>query len=904
MTSEIKAIALKCEWSDRPLGIDTVAPRLSWVAQQGGRDCRQSAYRVVVGTVRELVARGQGDMWDSGFVRGNQCANIVYNGAPLQSSTRYYFSVQLMDKSENKGQISEVSYFETALLSQQEWEGCWIGMPCTGPAQLIRKEFTAEKEIAWARAYVAGLGYYELHINGRRIGDRVLEPGFTDYTKRVFYSTYDVTDALVKGENCVGVHLGTGWHKHPCFILQLNIQFTDGTQQSVYTEPAKWDMFISPITNTNIYMGENYDSRFEVTGWDTVSPDLIDRFPRQHWKVYANLMPSPFGEENPIYANVYHRSFICLESEAPGGRLEAQPIEPIRVVRTTSPVTLTSPKEGIYVADFGENIAGWVRFTMDSQGDDFLVLRHSEILFEDGTINQSYLKAAELYGSGATMQTEHYRTAAGLRTYEPKFTYHGFRFVQIEGCKTPPKPEDIVACVVHSDVTQRGFFKCSNALVNTLQDNILRTEKDNLHSIPTDCPQRDERMGWLNDMTARYEEAIYNFDMVHIYEKWAQDISDAQDPISGSIPDTAPLRRGQRPADPCTVSYLLVSDGLLNHCGDTRTVERQYENYKKWVNYLHRQSLDGILTYSYWGDWAAPKDYTTRQFCDAISAITPGELISTGYLYYNLRLMEKYANVLNKTEQAADFAARAEYIKTAFNREFFNSEAGSYSTGSQACNVFPLFLGLVPQGREQEVAAALNADVIAHDYHLTTGNLCTKYLLEQLAAYGYIDTAFRLLTQTTYPSWGYMIEMGATTIWERWEYATSQGMNSHNHPMYASVSAFFYKHLAGITVADASGFDRFTVKPYIPTDLDHAQAALNTVRGKVFSGWEKKDSGVLYTIEVPVGSQAECFLPFNGQSITESGKDLQEVEGVTVCGTKADRIHMRLGSGEYSFFIA
>ena len=900
MSQQITATRLKCEYFENPLGIDAQSPRFSFVPLQEGRNRRQSAYRIVVGTMHDIVAIGEGDMWDSGFVRSKACANIVYDGAPLKSGTRYYFSVQLKDADGEKGPISEVSCFETGLLQPGDWQGCFIGMPAQGPAQLLRREFTLDKPVAWARAYVAGLGYYELHINGSRIGDRVMEPGFTDYTKRVFYSVYDVTSNLVQGENCIGACVGSGWYKHPSLLLQLNIRYTDGTCTSVYTEPGKWDMLIAPITYTNIYTGENYDYRFEAEGWDRVCPDLTERFPRAGWRVYAAFMPSPAGDEHESYNDVYHKSYIALEAEAPGGRLEAQPIEPIRIVRRIHPVKIENPKPGIYVADFGENVAGWTHINAQTEKDALLALRHSEILFEDGTVNQSYLIAAELYGSGAQMQSDYFRTAGGKCELEPKFTYHGFRYVQIEGLSYEPEIEDIWACVVHSDVVQRGFFRCSDEMINRLQDIVLRTETDNLHSIPTDCPQRDERMGWLNDMTVRYEEAIYNFDMVHIYEKWAQDISDAQEPVSGAIPDTAPLKRGQRPADPCTASYLLVSDGLLDHCGDIRTVERQYESYKKWVDYLYRQSIDGILTYSYWGDWAGPTAYNSIQMNGAISAITPGELVSTGYLYYNLRLMEKYARLVHPSE-ADGFAARADKVRDAFNREFFRPETGTYATGSQACNVLPLFLGIVPQGREADVAAALNADVVAKDYHLSTGNLCTKYVPEQLTRYGYTDTAFKLITQTTYPSWGYMLSMGATTVWERWEYATSTGMNSHNHPMYASISAYFYKYLAGIAAAPASGFDSLTICPCMPSGLEWVSAELDTVRGRVSSAWKREEDAVVFDIEIPVGAKAELLLPSG--LITEGGEAPAGREGISPLGIKDGKAAFMLGSGKYSFRV-
>lgn len=904
--SDIAAHNLQCEFFTNPLGIDAQRPRFSFEAVQPARASRQSAYRIFVSLCEADAEQGRAEQWDSGRTESDANANIEYNGLPLQSGTRYYWAVQLFDKTGAAGPISKASWFETALLDEKEWQGCWLGMPAKGPSQLIRREFTLGKEIRSARAYIAGLGYYELWINGKRQGDRLLDPGFTDYTTRIFYTTYDVTEALVQGQNCVGAMLGNGWYKHPCFILQLNVTYQDGSQESIYTEPGKWDMFIGPITNNDIYMGEQYDGRFAIDGWCEVSPDLINRFPRQSWKVYGNLMPWPGYDETPEYRDVYHRSFIALETAAPGGKLQAQPIEPIRIVKRLKPISISSPSEGVYVCDFGENIAGWMGFRVKGPEGQMIVLRYSEILHDDGTVNQDYLKAAELWGTSSAMQTDIYRLR-GLEEerFEGHFTYHGFRFVQIEGFPYRPSEEDLEACMVCSDVSQIGNFRCENTLLSKLQENILRTEQDNLHSIPTDCPQRDERMGWLNDMTARYEEAVYNYKMVHIYEKWAQDISDAQDPFSGAIPDTAPLRRGQRPGDPCIASYLLVSKCLLDHYGDLRTVECQYENYKKWTNFLYRQSIDGILTYSFWGDWAGPKDYTTRQFCDAISAITPGELISTGYLYYDLRLMEHFAKVLNKTEEQADFAARAELICESFNREFFHPETASYATGSQASNVFPLYLGIVPKGFEQAVADHVAQDVITHGYHLTTGNLCTKYLPEMLCKYGYTEVAYKLVTQTTYPSWGYMIEMGATTIWERWEYATTSGMNSHNHPMYASISAWFYKYLAGISPDEKDpGYRHFTVKPVIPSELPAAGASLHTVRGIVASRWQKENDALLMQVTVPVSSCATVFLPAKECSvITESGHPLADAEGVTVLGFEDSAVKVRLESGFYQFAI-
>ena len=905
---KIRAHNLKCEYFTNPLGIDVPFPRFSWQIFQQKRGAAQSAYRIFVSLSPDEAAAGRGEIWDSGVIASGQCASIEYRGLPLKSRTRYYWSVLLYDLEGYCGNLSNTAWFETALMTQEEWQGCWIGMPCEGPAQLIRREFTLEKEIACARVYIAGLGYYELYINGIKQGINVMDPGYTNYAKRVFYVTYDVTNALTQGENCIGVMLGMGWHKHPECILQMYVTYTDGSEFSLCTQPVSWDMFTSPITYNNIYSGEHYDYRFEVENWCRVNPDIIKEHPRKGWEVYANFMPWPGHDENPEYADTLHKSYYCLEAEAPGGRLEAQPIEPIRVVRRLKAKKITSPKEGIYVVDFGQNIAGWASMRINGEKDQFVEIGYSEILHEDGTINQDYLKAAENYGSSIAMQTDVYRLKGGFQAFEAHFTYHGFRYIQVTGLRQEPDMEMFEACVVRSDVDKIGRFECGNELINRIQENILWGEQTNLHSIPTDCPQRDERMGWLNDMTARYEEAVYNFNMVHIYEKWAQDITDAQEPVSGAIPDTAPLKRGQRPADPCVASYLLVSKAIYDHYANKRSMLRQYDGMKKWTNFLYRQSRNGILDYSYWGDWAGPKDFTTRQMCDAVSSVTPGELISTGYLYYDLRLMAEFAGILGCEADKEDFTGRAEYVKKAFIREFFNFEQGYAGTNSQGCNAFALYMGLVPAGREKEVAAKLAEDVISRDYHLTTGNLCTKYLPEVLTEYGYVDVAYKLLTQTTYPSWGYMIENGATTIWERWEYATTWGMNSHNHPMYASVSAWFYKYLAGISPAEGSGFAKMIIKPYLPSELNRAAAAVSTVLGEVYSGWEKLEGETVFKLIIPAGGVAQVHIPLIGGSVTESGQviydgALREGDGITPLGLHEGRIVLECGSGEYCFVV-
>ena len=549
------------------------------------------------------------------------------------------------------------------------------------------------------------------------------------------------------------------------------------------------------------------------------------------------------------------------------------------------------------------------------------MLKFAEILHEDGTVNQENLRTAKV--------TDVYiLNGEGKEVYESRFTYHGFRYVQVTGFPGTPTLDNLEGRVVHSSVELAGKFTCSNKLLKQIHKNIVWTELNNLHSLPTDCPQRDERLGWLNDATVRAEEAIYNFNMARLYTKWLQDIRDAQNKDTGAITDTAPFRWGYRPGDPVDC-YLFIVWHLYQYYEDERILQEHYKGIKQWVDFLGTQAEDFIVSYTRAGDWCTPiKDCIPPDTPEpppesqgalisigSYPAITPGILMSTGYYYYNSLLISRIARILGKSNDAEKYLQLAGKIKDAFNKHFFNEDTSQYATGSQASNAFPLFLDIVPEDKKEAVVKNLVRNIVEdHRGHLNTDNQCTKYMMEVLTELGEGDVAYTIVTQISYPSWGYMISRGATTIWERWEYMTGSGMNSHDHPMHGSVDVWFYKYLAGIKVdPDNPGWKSIIIKPYILGDLSFVEGSVNTVRGLIFSKWERKGDLINLEVKIPVNSRARVSVPTMGWSkmrIEESGKPVWEnnsyiegVEGIREACEDKGYVTFRVESGSYFFEV-
>lgn len=796
----------------------------SWYCEN--MEGKQQKYALKVRNWKEEI------IWDSGWIRSAQSDSVAYEGPALEPDCDYTAQVIVVDDQGNQV-ISVPEVFSTGI-GEGQWHAQWLQAGCASaekPAPVFRKEFSIGKEVTRAKLYVCGVGYQESYINGQKIGNDVLSPAWTDYRHRVSYNTYDVKDFLRVGKNVFGIQLGNGWYSTTCgmdekkvlFTMQISVEYADGEKEWICSRKNDgWQVYMDgPMKQNSIYIGEVYDARAECGLWR-----------EEAW-------------------------LGTVLAEPPKGMLVPQDPESIEPVAQLTPEKITEIEKGTYVVDFGQNIAGFVELEVEEERGTEIRIRYSEILDKKGWLNTANLRTA---------QAKDIFISAGKKvTYRPRFTYHGFRYVEVKGITKPLQAFQIKAIVIRNAVKTAGSFFTDNEMVNKIQKMCCWTENNNLHGVPTDCPQRDERLGWLNDLTVRAEELVYNFNVHRFFRKYLQDIADAQGKETGAITDTAPyVRYGNQPADPVCSSYLILGWLLYMHYGDKEVLSRFYDGFAAWTDYLADTTEDGIVSYSYYGDWAAPIAGSIEGSlgAGAVSAITPGQLMSTGFLYYNAKLMGEMAEVLEKKEDAVKWQALAERTKVALNRKYYHEAEGNYATNSQASNTFMAWLDVSPD--KEKTVQAIVEDVKKHENHLTTGNICSRYILEVLTENGYVDLAYEMVTQTTYPSWGYMVANGATTTWERWEYVDSGpllGMASHDHPMYSTVSAWFYRYLLGIQPTKA-GFQEFQVQPYIPEKLNWVKGSLNTIKGEIQVEWKKEEDGKLgISVMVPFNTRCRLVIP-------------------------------------------
>jgi len=848
-------VGLRCEYLVNPVGIDIKLPRFFWILEHSERGQAQTAYQVLVSSDRGCETS---DLWDGGRVNSASSTQVLYQGRPLTSGRSYFWKVRYWDKDGKVSPYSEVASFETGLLTRDEWKGSWIG-----GANQLRKEFEVKSLVVRARAYICGLGYSELRLNGRKVGSNVLDPAWTTYDKRVLYVTHDVTSMIQQGTNAVGVILGNGWFKSKALLFQMKIELADGQAINVVSDRS-WKMQNGPIVEDSVYNGEVYDARQETPGWDRPG------FDEKTWKPVDVV-------------------------SGPKGVLSAQMMPPIRVVDTIVPLKMSNPKTGAYVFDMGQNFSGWARLRVSGPVGTVVKMRFAEMLYDDGMLNQENLRSARA-------EDTYILKGQGEEVYEPRFTYHGFRYVELTGFPAVPTAETIRGRVVHSSVRQAGSFACSNPILNGLQRIIVWGQKTNLHSIPTDCSQRDERMGWMGDAQGTAEEAMMNFDMAAFYTNFIRDIRDVQDE-AGTITDTVPHIWGSRPADPAWgTAYPLICWYMYQYYGDKRILEEQYAGLKKYVEFLRSKCENGLLKYSYYGDWVAAEK-------------TPGSFVSSFYYYYDVKILADVAKILGNGTDAQAYAKLAEQIRAAFHKEFFDAKTKNYANGTQTANALALFLDLTPKEESGAVWGNLFDNLVyRNNSHLTTGIIGTKYIMELLTRLDSSDLAYDIAVQTTYPSWGYMIEKGATTLWELWQLRQGPSMNSHNHPMFGSVGAWLYKALAGINLGpDGVGFEKIRIEPQIVRDLFYASGSIDTVRGRVLSSWKRSEKSVILDAAVPVGSEAEIILPKSNLKnivVKEGGKVLWAqkklepgIPGILNV-TESDRaVILKIGSGRYSFVL-
>ncbi|MBE5742894.1 MAG: hypothetical protein E7360_06250 [Clostridiales bacterium] len=829
--SHFKIKELKTEYRINPLGIFTKKPRFSWSFTEE-TDETQTAYSISVSNRNKTV-------WSTGIVQSSNNINVEYAGEELKSSEIYNVSLCVYSKTS----VAEtVGTFETALLNESDWLAMWSGSNAvfTETTTVARKVFYIEdKPVDRARVYLLGIGYHELYINGKKVGDEFLAPSNSDYTKSLYYKVYDITNYISVGNNTIVVEIGYGWYGKKSFLLQMFAEYKDGTRFADYsTIDGLWKVGGGAITRNTVFGGETHDNILLEKIGDYYSPDY-----------YAD------------WNNGWMFAFHQLKE---AGQLLPDQTDPIRITGEYKPVSATKVGNDT-VYDFGKNIAGWVELKAKGSRGTKISMRFAEGLNADGTINQLNLRTA-------TCLDEIILSGNGEEVFEPKFTYHGFQYMQLS-INGDAEILSVTAKHVHNDVKQTGEFSCSDELLNTLHDNVLRTEKNNLHSIMTDCPQRDERIGWLNDLSSRAFQNIVNFDLSRMIPKILRDIKDTQN-ANGAIADTAPFLAGTIPADPVCASYILYGRLAYRYYGDKRVLEDYYDSYKSWINCLMSYTKDYILELSYYGDWVVPECYMDTRSTPAY--------VSTAYLYWQLKLMSEIAEILGKSEDKDLYQKMSNDCATAINDKWFNKDLLYYDNNSQSANAMAISIGFAPEYAKQAIINHIKEDVVARDYHSTSGNQGYRHFFYVLGEEGETQLLLDVLKNPEYPGWGYMLANGATTIWERWEKTMQMEMHSFDHPMFGSFDGIFYHYLAGIKIDDdAYACDKVTIKPQWNNHLSEVKASLDTIRGKISVAWKKVDNKVEIALKIPATINA--VLDFSG---TINGKSFDKGYAV--------------GGGEYS----
>lgn len=834
----ITITGLQSDHLENPVGIDNSTPRLSWRMEDDRQGARQTSYRILVGKDSAKVANGSADMWDTGKVASGDIM-VSYAGKKLEPFTKYYWKVIGGDLLE-KEIVSPVNSFETGMMNIKNWQGAWIsdgkGVDYQ-PAPYFRKKFTAGKTIRSARAYIAVGGLYELYINGEKIGNHRLDPLYTRFDRRNLYVTYDVTDRLRSGENAIGVLLGNGWYNHqskavwdfdrapwrnrPAFCLDLRITYTDGSVETIPTD-LSWKTSSGALVFNSIYTGEHYDARLEQKGWN--QPDFDD----SGW------------------------NGVGLRG-TPSQNVVAQQVRPIRNVLAIPAKSVNKIDDKTYVFDFGQNMSGVTKINMSGEEGTEVRIKHGERLYDNGHIDMSNI---DVYYRGDKekdpFQTDILILSGREDEFMAKFNYKGFRYVEVTGDKPIELNQNsLTAYFMHSDVPANGTIHTSNDLVNKLWWATNNAYLSNLMGYPTDCPQR-EKNGWTGDGHFAIETALYNYDGITVYEKWLADHRDEQQP-NGVLPDIIPTGGWGYGTDnglDWTSTIAIIPWNLYMFYGDSKPLADCYENIKRYVNYVDRTSPNHLTTWGR-GDWVPVKSQSNK------------ELTSSIYFYVDTRILATAAKLFDKQDDYAYYTALAEKIKKAVNDKYLNRETGIYANGSQTELSVPLQWKIVPDDMIAKVAKNLAKKVEEAGFHLDVGVLGAKAILNALSENGYPEAAYKVAAQDTYPSWGWWIVNGATTLLENWDLKAERDI-SDNHMMFGEIGGWFYKGLGGIFPdPEQPGFKHILLRPNFVKELKHFEAQHNSPYGQIVSKWEWNRKKIHYEVVVPANSTATLYLPDN-----------------------------------------
>lgn len=870
---------LRCEYLDNPLGIDSPQPRLSWWNLDRRRGAKQSAYQIIAAGSSAKLKQNSAEFWDTGKVTSDQSIHVVYSGLPLQSRSRVFWKVRTWDEQGVASPWSKSAQWEMGLLDQKLWKGKWVGSPIVGgphtpaPSPFLRKEFEIKRTPLAARLYVTALGLYEFNINGQRVGRDEFTPGRTEYARHLQYQTYDVTPLLRIGQNALGAILGDGWYvghlftaprqtygDRPRLLAQLIIDYPDGATQMIATD-GSWKTASGPILAGDFLMGETYDARLELPGWSNPG----------------------FNESTWVACKVF---------EDPGAQLVANRCPPVRAIQEILPVRAPWKLFHFWFFDLGQNMVGRLRLKLRGKAGQTIVLRFAEMLNEDGGLYTESLRGAK--------STDYY-TLKGDREeiWEPRFTFHGFRYVQVSGLPTDVTPalDTVTGIVLHQDIEPIGTFKCSSPLINQLQHNIVWGQKGNFLEIPTDCPQRDERLGWTGDAQVFIRTAAFNMNVAGFFTRWLRDMEDSQradGAIPSVVPDCPPI-----PADggPAWADAAVICPWTIYLCyGDTSILRNSYPMMTRFMDFLQKNSKKLIRADEHWawrgyGDWLANK------------AETPRDLIGTAFFAHCADLMSRIATVLKKSDDARKYRKLFEKVRLAWQNHYITPD-GLIIGQTQTAYVLALQFNLLPKSLRKQTVAALVRDIEDREMHLSTGFVGTPYLPHVLSDAGRTDIAYALLNQTTCPSWLYPVTQGATTIWERWDGWTKEkgfndpGMNSFNHYAYGAVGAWMYNTVAGLEIDPASpGYKHAIVRPQPGGGLTSASASLNSMYGKIEIAWQIKGELFHLNLSIPANTTATVYWP--GKNIGKI-RELKQPRGASRAAIHPGPIFDLL-SGQYSF---
>lgn len=866
---------LRCEYFQNPVGIDAPNPKLSWIIDSDKKDVLQTAYHIQAAGSLKALEKGGKLLWDSGKVTSGQSIHVVYQGPPLSSRQRVYWRVKVWTNQGGESPWSEAQYWEMGLMKPADWAAQWIeaelpdDITRSNPAQYFRKNFKLKGKPVSARAYVTSHGLYEAFINGKRVGDWLFTPGWTSYNERLQYQVYDVTGLLQQGANAIGATLGDGWYRgvlawgdnrnhygtRLALLMQLEVQYADGSREVIATD-GSWKASHGPILSSEIYDGEVYDARKELDGWALAS------YSDAAW---AGVRTEAHNKQN-----------LVAQMGLPVGRIEE--VKPVQLLYTPA---------GDTVVDLGQNMVGWLRLKMKGQRGQTVRIRHAEVLDKNGNFYTDNLRAAG-------QRIEYIFRDDKEAVFEPHFTFMGFRYVAISGLKAL-NLDDVTGIVIHSAMEQTGSFECSDARINQLQHNIQWGQKGNFLDVPTDCPQRDERLGWTGDAQVFSPTAAFNYQVAPFFRKWLQDLA-ADQFDDGMVPHVIPhvLRPREGGCTGWADASTIIPWAMYQSYGDRSMLEAQYPSMQAWVDYMQGRAEHYVWRARewHWGDWLSYNSPAS----DGQSAVTDKDFLCTAFFAYSTDIMRKTTAVLGKKEDEKMYAELWENIRKAFQKEFLTG-SGRLSPNTQTAYAIALYFGLLPEDQRVQAAERLAADVHRRGDHISTGFLGTPYICFALSQNQQLSTAYSLLLQETYPSWLYPIGRGATTIWERWDGIKPDssfqdvGMNSFNHYAYGAIGHWMYSVVAGIEIGEA-GYKHILIQPQPDKRLGYARASLETMYGPVSSGWKMDGRAFELEVAIPCNTTATIRLP------DASVQDLSSFAGARQEGPD---VVVEVGSGQYVF---